>query len=153
MQPKRMQLAVAKWVLGLLSSEELPEIATCALETGHDTPALRQLAGELRPVMSDVRPIFNKALIELGTALPSKPEAGLIVAREYATEILEGTISPFEGARRIWREIQLDMPDLKPQLDPFVYWASEWEDADDPGRRDYCESAIRTAARNILDAT
>ena len=147
-----MQLAVAKWVLGLLSSEELPKIATYALDTGMDTPALRQLAGELRPVMADVGPIFNKALGELGSTLPSKPEAGLMVAREHAAEILEGTISPSEGARRIWRD-QLEVPDLKPQRDPFVYWASEWEDADDPGRRAYCENAIRKAARNLLDAT
>ena len=55
-----MQLAVAKWVLGLLSSEELPKIATYALDTGMDTPALRQLAGELRPVMADVGPILTK---------------------------------------------------------------------------------------------
>jgi hypothetical protein len=47
----------------------------------------------------------------------------------------------------------LEVPDLKPQLDPFVYWASEWDDADDPARREYCENAIRIAARDLLDRT
>jgi hypothetical protein len=151
MQPKPMQLAVAKWVLGLLPSESLPEIAATVLENGLDTPALRQLAGELRPTMRDAGPIFQKAVVELGITLPSKPDAGLIVAREYATEISEGITTPYEGARRIWREIQLEVEELKHQFDPFVYWASEREDADDPARREFCENAIRAAARNLLD--
>jgi hypothetical protein len=152
MQPKRMQLAVAKWVLGLLPSNELPDFATQALESGLDTPALRQLAGELQPTMRDARPIFKKALAQLGITLPSRPDAGLIIARHYAKEISDGTLSPYEGARRIWREIQLEVKDLKPRLDPFVYWASEWGDADDPARREFCENAIRTAAKDLLDA-
>ena len=80
MQPKQMQLAVAKWVLGLLTSEELPKIAMDALQNGLDTPALRQLAGELRPIMADVGPLFKKVLVQLGTNLPSRREAGLIAS-------------------------------------------------------------------------
>jgi hypothetical protein len=93
MQPKQMRLevVVARWILGLVPSEELPDIAVHALEVGLDTPALRQLAGELRPIMRDAGPIFEKVLVELGTRLPTKSEAGLIVAREYATEITEGS--------------------------------------------------------------
>jgi len=41
---------------------------------------------------------------------------------------------------------------LKPQLDPFVYWASEWWEACAPARRAECEHAIRTAARDLLGA-
>jgi hypothetical protein len=42
MQPKEIQLevAVARWVLGLVPGEELPAIAVHALEIGLDTPAL-----------------------------------------------------------------------------------------------------------------
>jgi len=45
----RLDIAVARWVLGLLSGEELPWMACAALEAGLDSPALKRLAGELRP--------------------------------------------------------------------------------------------------------
>lgn len=87
----QLEIAIARWVLGLVSSENLPEIAVHVLEVGFDTPALRQLAGESRPLMRNAGPMFEKVLVEIGTMLPTKSEAGLIVAREYATEIAEGS--------------------------------------------------------------
>lgn len=97
-----------------------------------------------------MQPIFEKVLVELGITLPSRAEAGLLVAREHAAAILAGTVTPYEGARRIWREIQLEVEDLGHKLDPFVYWASEWGDADDLARREFCETAIREAAQDLL---
>jgi len=35
-------------------------------------------------------------------------------------------------------------------LDSFVYWADEFEEAEDLQRRDYCEAAIIESARNIV---
>jgi hypothetical protein len=72
-----MQLIAAKWVLGLLPSEALPEIATQVLVDGYDAPALRQFAGETQPSMADSAPTFEKALRERGIGLPTKTDAGL----------------------------------------------------------------------------
>src|SRR5438552_10283990 len=149
----RLDIAVARWVLGLLSGKELPWVACAALEAGLDSPALRRLAGELRPTMGEAEPLFEKALGELHIDVPTKSEAGLIVAKAYAVRIVEGSVSPYEGARRIWDDVHDQVEELKPQLDPFVYWASEyWEAAYTPARRAECEHAIRTAARDLVGA-
>ena len=73
-----MQLLAAQWVLGLLPSEALPEIATRVLVDGYDTPALRQLAGATQPSMAGSAPTSEKALLERGIGLPTKTEAGLL---------------------------------------------------------------------------
>ncbi len=51
-----------------------------------------------------------------------------MLARELAREVVDGTMAPDEGARRIW-DLTLRVPgeDL-PELDSFIYAASEWEE-------------------------
>jgi hypothetical protein len=44
-----LRLAAAQRNFDLLASSELPGLAMRALEAGSDTPALRELAGELNP--------------------------------------------------------------------------------------------------------
>jgi hypothetical protein len=141
----------AKWVLGLIPSEALPRIATDALEAGLDSPPLRQLAGELHPTLAEAGPLFEEILDQVGVGIPDRSQAGLILAKAYAAHITDGTLSPYEGARQIWR-IQLDVEGLMFDLGSFVYWASEWQDADSQPRRQLCEAAIRTAALDLANS-
>ena len=143
-----MDLVAAKWSLGLLPSDALPRLATDALEAGLDTPALRLVAGELHPTLDETGALFDEALDELGVDVPDRSRAALIVAKEYATQIADGTVSPYEGARQIW-QLHVDIEGLL-ELGPFAYWASEWQEADTRDRRDFCETAIRIAASNLL---
>jgi len=144
-------IVAAKWVLGLIPSAALPRIAADALEVGLDTPLLRRLAGELHPTLGESGPLFEEILDEIGVAIPDRSRAGLILAREYAAHIADGTLSPYEGARQIW-QIQLAVEGLMPELGPFVYWASEWQETNSTARRRQCEAAIRTAALDLVGA-
>jgi len=146
-----LDLVAAKWALGLVPSEALPRIAVDALEAGFDTPSLRRLAGELRPLLAETGPLFEEVLGELGVAIPDKSRAALVIAKSYAIQITEGSLSPYEGAREIW-QIELAVEGLMTELGPFVYWASEWQEADSPGRRE-CEAAIRAAALEFVGAS
>lgn len=69
------------------------------------------------------------------------------VASEAAGQILEGTITPVVGARTLWR-LARRVPDVEPELRPFVALASEWED-DEVNRSAY-EKDIVEAARRLV---
>ena len=118
-----LELVAAKWVLGRIPSEALPRIASDLLEAGPDTPTLRRLAGELHPTLGDSGSLFEEILDELGVAVPDMSRAGLVLAKAYATQIIEGSLSAYDGARQIW-QIQMEVEGLTSELGPFVYWAS-----------------------------
>ena len=145
------EMVAAKWVLGLIPSQALPQIATDALAAGLDSPALRELAGELHPTLDASGRLLEEILDELNVGIPDRTRAGLILARTYAAQITHGSLSPYEGARQIWN-IQLDVEGLMHELGPFVYWASEWQDADSERRRQECETGIRDAAVGLTSA-
>ena len=147
-----LELVAAKWVLGRMPSEALPRIASDLLEAGPDTPTLRRLAGELHPTLGDSGPLFEEIFDELGVAVPDRSRAGLVLAKAYATQIIEGSLSAYDGARQIWR-IQMEGEGLTPELGPFVYWASEWEEASSPEERREREAGIRAAAVEFAGAS
>ena len=64
--------------------------------------------------------------------------------------MLAGLKSPIVAARRIW-DLSLQLPDgvRIPELDPFIYVASEWDDRPDD-RSDF-ELGIVESARDLLD--
>jgi hypothetical protein len=51
----------------------------------------------------DFHRLFEKLLTELGRSRLLKAEAGRIIAQEYAEEVCNGTVTPIDGARAIWR--------------------------------------------------
>ncbi len=72
------------------------------------------------------------------------------VAKGIAEEILAGSVSPYAGAHRIWKECQLALSLGDHRLDPFVYWSSEYQDSSDSERLALCEKAIRVAAEALI---
>jgi hypothetical protein len=72
------------------------------------------------------------------------------VAKNIAEEILAGSVSPYDGGYRIWKECQLVLKPGDHRLDPFVYWSSEYEDTSDAERRALCDKAIRLAAEALV---
>ena len=95
------ETAVALWALNRLPSEQLPVVAYQWLEAGLDSPTLRILAGERDPIMSEVGPMFYDVLEELEFAIPTRGEAVALLASEVAQRIVNGTVSPYEGADQI----------------------------------------------------
>jgi hypothetical protein len=57
--------------------------------------------------------------------------------------------SPIVAARRIW-DLTLELPEGVgiPELDPFIYAASEWDDR--PDERSDFEAGIIESARDLL---
>jgi len=146
--------AAAFWQLELLASEDLPLIAANALERGSDSPSLRILAGEAEKVASTVGPLFLRALHELGIPLPAPASAQMTVARFYARKILDGSLSPYEGAYRIWCDVANEAYPTEKEnevwnrLRVFVGIASECED--NPRFQKEYEDQIVQEAKNLL---
>ena len=74
----------------------------------------------------------------------------LAKAKFYAGEILDGRLTPYDGATKIFRECHLETFDGDHTFDPFVYWQDEYEDAQSDERRLYCADVIRQLAREFL---
>jgi hypothetical protein len=132
-------------VLGLIGPEDLPGTADAALDSGLDSPALIALAGA---DTSEAYALFDRALDELKVSKPSRREAIIRLAHDAAAEIVGGTIAPYTGAKRIW-ELTLSTPAVRiPELDPFIYAASEWEER--PEDRVHFEQGIVSEAHALL---
>lgn len=96
------KLLAAKWYALKLFPEEVPQAAADALEAGFDGPALRRLAGLICPTLVDIQPWIEKALGEIGQVEPLSQEEGLLkIAEPVARHILDGSLDPLEGCRRL----------------------------------------------------
>ena len=111
---------------------------------------MRLLAGTVDPDLSDVNAEFERALDELKAPRPSQKAAALLLARDYASGILEGSLGPYEGAKKISVDLAREIRPDDHTLDPFIYWSDEYEDAHEAERRRYCELTIIQSARNFL---
>ena len=153
---KRMEteLAAANWNLGYLASEELPRIALAWLSTGLDSPSLRILAGESQPIMSEVGPMFERALQELNIPTPSPAEATMQIARHIAHEIVTGFRTPYAGAKEIWR-LSSSCGTVDTLL-AFVGQASDYEDFNDYQHLKYygeehCKKVVKEIEAEIIE--
>jgi hypothetical protein len=73
------ELLQARWVLGGLRPEELPDQATLALEEGFDGNAIKQLAGLVRPSLRDLETLPDKAFGEMGLRAIDKAQAASVI--------------------------------------------------------------------------
>jgi hypothetical protein len=82
---------------------------------------------------------------------PVGSEEVIRLAQQYAREIISGAVSPYDGGRRIWRECHTKLEAGDHRLDPFVYWADEYEDTSSGSRRALCDKALRHAAVLLVE--
>jgi hypothetical protein len=141
-----LNLAAAWLALGKLESEDAIAAASSALDRGVYSESLGLLMYE-RPVWSEVGPLFMRALYELGIPVPSRDQASLIIARDYARQIIAGETSPYDGARRIWWKVANE-PGADASLLSFVGLASAWEDC--PPYRAQYEADIMEEAQRLV---
>lgn len=148
MNTGRLAVLASRLELELIGPEDLPAAAIDELECGCDSPSLRILAGLMPTDLSTIRVMFDRALSELGVSRPSRREAVLHLAREHAKDVLSGTLAPYQGAKLIW-ELTLRAPaGSMPELDSFVYAASEWEDRRED--REVLQDGIMSAVKVLL---
>jgi len=133
----------------VLTSEDLVEWAVGQLDKGRDSPSLIELAGEISPRMSEVAPLFEKAMGELGVSIPSEEQAIREVRRFYAGHILSGKITPYDGAVRIERVIEEGM--LFAILEEIDNLPNQCRDVKEANRmRDYYDEVLMNYAREAL---
>jgi hypothetical protein len=98
----RLQDSAWQYVAEVLHSEDLPMLAAHALVDGHDSPALRELAGlPRRSDANEVRELYVQALRELDVHLPDEETAGRRLLVSLAFGLVQGGLSPKEVADRL----------------------------------------------------
>lgn len=155
--PFSPQLIQARWTLAKLASEDAPKLAQGALEVGFDGKNIRRIAGLINPNHADLLPLIPGFFAEMGIAVPmGREEAAWSLARLIAEAISEGQITPYEGAKFIWRDIVNEVwPNEQHPLLSFVGCASDYEDCESysqhpEGRRREIEQEIIEDARALL---
>ncbi|HEY1471190.1 MAG TPA: hypothetical protein VGF61_19265 [Candidatus Acidoferrum sp.] len=123
----------------------MPEIASQALELGHDGKSLRYLAGLTGPTRREVAGVVDGALQELGIQTPiTKRDAALWMARRVASEIIEGRIEPYHGACRIGLS-------YSPEASELEHWPKLMIEYEVTGEIEKAKQQILQAARNLRD--
>jgi hypothetical protein len=93
--------------------------------------------------------LFEAAMTELGCTPMSPREAALTYARWICERIVLDQLTPYEGAKAIWNaSLQAADDEPFPELDPFIYAASEFEDR--PEDRRFFDAAIRKHALHLI---
>jgi hypothetical protein len=119
----------------------------CAYDPSTRLLELAMLSPPVRA--AEVDGLLERVLEDWGHAVPNEEEAGLIVARRVSREIVDGSLEPSVGARKIWWDVLVKVPSLHPRLGVFEGLASEWEDTN-RYKAEY-EQDIVEAAQRLLD--
>jgi hypothetical protein len=146
-----VEILLARWQLDELGSEEVPRLATEALEAGCDTPTLRQLAGIEGSCRAEVEELLPRFLREVRAERPTTDDAVKAMVDQCARQVVRGELAPSVGATRLWlRSHHFYGNDrIWEQLSPFVALASELDDWPD-GRAQLEADIVREAAA-LLD--
>ena len=124
-----LRSVAARYRLGELPGEQLPDIAIALMQEGFDSQALRELAGLDRPTLRDAGHLFERVLEERGQPVPDVRSAKLSLLEYVLERIVHGDIDPCSGAYAVWSLASELFSDQ--QLDEwvrFVGLASEYED-------------------------
>lgn len=123
----------ARWVLGLVPTEDLPQIADEALSHGLKSTFLVELAAflpdETMARAEYARKLFERFLAEFGQKGMKKPDALKLYAKTISQSILASEETPLEGAKRIQQAIHDAKVTDCHDLDAFIQAASELENS------------------------
>jgi hypothetical protein len=138
--------AIAEWKLGRRPIEDLPEAALDALVAGVETPTLAQLAAMEGASWSEIRPVADRVVQELGGPA-TEHDARLLVADAWLERVAAGATGP-----AIYDDFELTeiLCALGGAYEWFRLAIFDWEvlDAmqDEDGRRRAVEEMQRRAA-------
>ena len=95
--------AVAEVELGLVSADQLADIATAGLLEGYESPALATLAGQFGEPYDSVEAerLWSTALQELNIPFEGRTDAARVLVRAYARQVADGELPPQLGASKI----------------------------------------------------
>ena len=144
-----LRTVAARYRLGELSGEELPDIAIALMNDGFDSQALRELAGLDRPTHRDADELFERVLEERGVVVPDQRSAQRLMLEYLLESIVRGDVDPGDGAYNVWGLVG-DLFNSR-ELDQWAIFAglaSEFEDH--PGAREELAAQIIGLARATL---
>ena len=147
-----ISIVLSKFVLGQLTSEEIPSISMKLIENDIYNDEILECAGVQNSSLADIGPIFFKGVKKLTTRQPTVKEATVILDREILKNILDGEIDPYKGARKIWNNLARQTG-ADQRLKVFIGLASEYEDSTSEVDREYYSNRIIEAARSYLNLT
>ena len=110
----RPDIAISHYKLGQLSTNSIVDLADLWLEEGIYTDSLNYIVMEQNPLMADVGPLFERAIKELGLAVPDKVEAAKIAAKDTIQKMVSGEIDLIEGANFLYWDIHHEITDELP---------------------------------------
>lgn len=95
--------AVAEVELGLVSSDQLPDVATAGLLEGYESASLAAVAEQFGEPCDPIaiEQLWSTALQELDISLEGRLAAGRVLVRAYARLVAEGEVPPQLGASKI----------------------------------------------------
>jgi hypothetical protein len=145
-----LRILQALWTLRRIRPEEVHVAATTLLESGVDTPAIARLAGMIHADFFEIEPVMARAFQEGGLGPIDERAARWRLAYESARQILEGEVTPLDGATSLWdlcNELGLPKP-----LRYFVYLAADYGEgpADRETEAAWFDARIRETARELL---
>lgn len=156
-----LELEIAKWVFKYhFTKFDMVNFAKKALDMGYDNEKVIQLAilrGEEIDSLDEGD--FHDVILSINRKTPSKYESGLIIAKNIATQIFEGSIEPIEGAKIISEEIYKNMDKERiSELREFYINYNNYEDINDNVAELYYgtstqKNMILEYENNIIDAS
>lgn len=117
--------------------QEIAAIAEQLIRQGIESNCLADLAAGVYEL--GIKDAIKEVFKELGIDLPTHEEAGFLLAKYYASKIIDGSLSPYEGARKIWMEVEVN-EENKYEFEPlrvFAGLASEYEDFSEEDRLEF----------------
>ena len=142
--PRKIEAQLA---LGRILPEKLPDIACDALQAGFDGPATVRLACLIKPGGWETDQLLPAFRQETGMTIPSKAEASVRIAYDFAIEAIESRADLIDLLRTLARLCwEADYP---AQLMPLYSLEDEldWDKSSLYGRT---EAELRNDARNEL---
>jgi hypothetical protein len=135
----------------MIRPDEVPDLATDLLVRGIESPALVELAGLIRPTFWEVSPVVERAFQEADLPPISREEALWRLAYDTARDIVDGAISPRQGANTLWGICtDLDMPE---PLRYFVYLAADYGEGPREPEEEaaWFDARIRETAQELVE--
>jgi len=148
-KPFYLERVVAMNMLGIISTSELPKMATNAISNGCNDYSVIQLSKCDPRDLKKINLLFNEIKSKHKKEAMTMLQALKFYAKEISKLIISGEISPQEGANMLWRaQISSELDEFH-DLDGFIYAASEMDDR--PEDEAIFKSGILKEAQRVID--
>jgi hypothetical protein len=146
----RLRNLTAQVTLNQATSEDLVRLAYDLLSVDIDLPPAVELAGLRFDVsVHDAEPLFRDLVIALGRPEMPEHQAGWVLARMIAEQMVANSVPLAMGAGRLWGLWWLC--DQAPEIGVFVQLLDAWEEALQ-GQRGDIEAEMRGLAPAVVQA-